>query len=265
MRRHVVLAASAAFALTLGVSACNGTASDNAAGLALGTDGVSGQPQPLPEAPTQGTGQNGNVNADPAPTPTATPPASTAAFGPTCTGAGGICLALKSVVYTNSAGVPVVSDPDALANLTTINEIWSQCGIAFEYGEYVKVNPVDQGLGLNTSTLGELSTIRNQFENNSTLLVVTTGAWSGSLGSGAANAWTNMPGSGTYGVVLEEPVGSFGNIIAHELGHYLNLDHMADTSDVMNAEIYQGSTRLTTSQCSAAKAAATSYWTAMQR
>lgn len=264
------LAASAVMSfLMLSLSACNGTASDPEAGLALGQDETTGQVQPLPESPSQGTGPMPSPTGAPMPAPTDTPapaPTSTAALGPSCSGSDGICLSLKYVVYKDgAAGAAALSETEALANLATINQIWSACGIAFEFGKYEVVNPSEHGLSFNTPTSSELNEIRGEFEEDDSLLVVTTGAWSGSLGSGSANAWANMPGSGIYGIVLEAPVGNFGNIVAHELGHYLNLGHYADATDVMNAVIYQGSTKLTTAQCNAARSASNGYWAAMQR
>jgi hypothetical protein len=67
------------------------------------------------------------------------------------------------------------------------------------------------------------------------------------------------------GVVMEQPVGAYPNIIAHELGHYLNLGHVSDSANVMNPIIYSNSTRVDPSQCEAARAAATYWWTNMIR
>jgi hypothetical protein len=176
-----------------------------------------------------------------------------------------LCLALKYVVYQDSTGTPVVTDDGTVANLEAINDVWSQCDIAFEIENYEAVDPSSEGLLYHTSTSGQLNTVRSAFEDSRTLLVVTTGNWSGTLGAGSANAWTMMPGGSPYGVVLEAAVASYPNIIAHELGHYLNLDHIADSTEVMNAVIYTSSTQLTSSQCSTARSAAINYWASMLR
>jgi hypothetical protein len=233
----------------LGLAACNGEGSN---GAILGSDAVDGTSQPVPS--------NGNV--DPAPSGGAAPQ-----IGASCHGSnpGKLCLSLRYVAYKDSAGKAVVSESETLTNLAQINQVWSQCDIAFEIGSYVAANPSDYGLDFNTASSSDLSRVRGAFLQDSSLLVVTTGAWSGTLGAGSANAWTTMPGGGTYGVVLESPVGTFPNIVAHELGHYLNLDHVSDTSDVMSPIIYSSSTSLTQAQCTAARAAATHYWSAMLR
>ena len=237
--------------LIRGLSACNGP--NGPAGQELGRDQVSGSPALIPPNTPPATGAGGGGP-------------NTAKLGDTCgsTDKSQICLALKYVVYTDSAGAPVVDRPTALANLASINSIWSQCNIAFQIDDFVELNPADYGLTYNTPTMKELSTIRSDLSNSTELLVVTTGAWAGSW-SGSANAWTAMPSGGPFGVVLEGPVGNFGPIIAHELGHYLNLGHVNDSSDVMNAIISTGSTGLTTQQCTDARAAAGFFWIPMSR
>ena len=178
-----------------------------------------------------------------------------------------ICLALKYVVYADSAGNEVVSRDIALKNVVAINKIWSPCRIAFQIDEYIAVLPKDFGLLFNPANSIEMIGIRRSQVDDATLLVVTTGTWNrdGSLGATGANAWTSMPEEGPYGVVLERPVGDFSNIIAHELGHYLNLGHMDDANDLMNPVIYNASTQLTALQCEKARLAAGTYWQRMLR
>ena len=60
-------------------------------------------------------------------------------------------------------------------------------------------------------------------------------------------------------------MGTFGLIIAHELGHYLNLLHVSDSSALMNPVIYSSSKSLYSSQCNTARAAANYYWSRAQR
>ena len=234
----------------IGMNGCNGQGAGGT--QAQGSDSVTQSPAPIPPG-------TGTVTVPPA---TGNP----GVVGPSCHG-GSDCLALKYVVYKDSAGVPVVSQDEAIANVQSINQTWSACGISFQMDEFLAVNPVDFGLTFNTANNSELDPIRRAFDGSDTLLVVTTGKWdrTGTLGSTGANAWTNMPGSSALGAILESAVGTYPNIIAHELGHYLNLPHVSDTTDLMNPVIYSTSTRLTSSQCSAALAAVTHYWSAMLR
>ena len=174
---------------------------------------------------------------------------------------------MKYVSYENDSGSAIVDQATTLANLQTINQLWGQCNIAFQIDTVQAVNPSQSGLEFSPANTSELDDIRSAYADNKTLLVVTTGTWnrSGSLGSTPANAWTAMPGGGPYGSVLEQPVGNYGNIVAHELGHYLNLDHVSDTSDLMNPIIYANSTSLYPSQCNTARSAANYFWTSMLR
>lgn len=180
-----------------------------------------------------------------------------------------VCLGLKYVAYE----VPEDNDPatvteqQALANVQGINRIWQQCDLAFEINEFDTVDPTADDLPYDIANYSDLESIRRDFGVANALLVVTTGKWdrAGSLGDTSANAWTALPGGAPYGAVLEEPVATFSNIIAHELGHYLNLSHVPDATDLMNPVIYATSSELTAAQCQTARSAATYFWWRMLR
>ena len=133
--------------------------------------------------------------------------------------------------------------------------------------DFEQLDPSQHGLNFNPSNTSEMDDIRKAFQNTNQFLQVTTGIWNrgGTLGQNTANAWTAMPGGDPVGSVFEQPVAAFGNIYAHEVGHYLDLYHVPDNADVMNATIYSSSTQLTSDQCSTAKTAIQAYWSAMLR
>jgi hypothetical protein len=189
--------------------------------------------------------------------------------GPTCKSGdtSKVCLSLKYVAYKSPSGTPVVTQDDAIKNIKDINQVWSQCGVAFQIGSYVAADPKASGLKYNTANNAELDDIRKAYGDETNLLVATTGPWDreGTLGNTAANAWTAMPGENLYGAILEKSVGTFGNIIAHELGHYIGLDHVSDESDLMNPVIYDSSSKLTQDQCSTARSTIASDWQRMVR
>lgn len=178
-----------------------------------------------------------------------------------------LCLGLKYVVYQNSSNKAVVSQPDLVKTVDGISDVWKQCDIGFQLDQVVSAQPPSGTLKYNPANMIEMDDIRKVYGDSNSLLVVTTGKWdrSGSLGNTGANAWTSMPGELLAGVILESTVGTFVNIIAHELGHYLNLDHVSDDTDLMNPIIGDKSKALTRQQCSEARAAVNSEWQRMIR
>jgi hypothetical protein len=178
-----------------------------------------------------------------------------------------LCLAIKYVAFKDAVGKSVLSEKDAIQNIIGINQVFSQCGIGFQIEEFLSEDPTKTGLAFNTSEDSELEEIRKTFQDPSALLIVTTGKWnrSGTLGKSSANAWTNMPGADHGGAVLESTVAVFSNIIAHELGHYLNLYHIQDRSYLMNPIIYKYSTRFTEEQCNTMRESAQNHWKQMLR
>ena len=235
------------------ISGCTGDGSQGTVGEIPGYDMSSGTP--VSKKPTE-----------PNPAPTEGP---SGTLGPSCRSDDNsrFCVALKYVVYKDSNDRPVVSEQEAISNLAAVNAVFSKCQIAFQIDEFVPAEPSRYGLTFNTANSSELDIIRRAFQDDSEMVVVTTGDWnrSGSLGSTGANAWTNMPGMGLYGVILEDAVGTYPNLIAHELGHYVNLDHSSDASNLMSPIIYTTSTGLTAGQCSAARDALNSFWPRMLR
>jgi predicted Zn-dependent protease len=65
--------------------------------------------------------------------------------------------------------------------------------------------------------------------------------------------------------VFESAVADYPQIMAHELGHYLGLEHVSNTSNAMNAIIYPYSEDLSDSQCDQAREIAQEFWSGMMR
>jgi hypothetical protein len=177
------------------------------------------------------------------------------------------CLNLKYVIYQDRS-----QHADALLGqlektLGEINQIWDTCGIEFQLAQLKLINPVRHGLNRVTHDSAEFSRIRQKFQDDRHFLVVATSNWSrhGSLGNSRANAWTNLPGDQLHGVIVERRAAYDPNVIAHELGHYLSLDHHSDRRDLMSPVIYSSSTTLTPSQCRTARAAVRTFWTDVMR
>lgn len=251
-----VLSVSVVLAGAANFSGCNSNADMNMNGRMLGMNGIVFQQGNSPQShPFQGGSADNDQNLENAKR--------------SCKGdnPNQVCLALKYVVYKDSSGKPVLGPDEVEENLKQINSLWNQCDLNFTVEELVKADPADYGLSVHPAQNYELTSIRKAFQDPSMLLVVTTAPWdrSGSLGNTGANAWTAMPGTAPYGAVLESPVGTYANIIAHELGHYLNLDHANSQAELMNPIIYNSSKTLTSRECSEARAAVSTYWERMLR
>lgn len=234
----------AGFALVLtGLTGCDGASSSVEGSAAASSNG-------------SGSGDSSAVQGSTSPM----------AVGATChsTNPDDICIGMKVVVFKDSRGNAVSDEATTLANLAGINKIWKQCGIAFQVEKYETVNPADMGLAFGGSSAeAETSATRKAYEDDNRFLVVTTGAW-----NVQKNAWTASPGAGPYGAVMEGSIASgYSEIYAHELGHYLNLDHTSQgaTANVMSATIAHSSVQLNASQCTEARATAKSFWSAMLR
>lgn len=172
-----------------------------------------------------------------------------------------LCIALKYVSYSDpTSGQPIVDQSQAAANVQGINSVWTQCQVQFTLETYQAVNPATLGLPFAPATQDDLGSARQALQGSTTLLVTTSGQWTGDLGAATANAWSVLPPEGPFGSVLEASVATIPNLIAHELGHQLNLVHVADQYDVMNPIIYSNSLNMTDDQCSMARATAISFW-----
>ena len=241
------------FAMT--APACNGLLMQEA-GHMLGRDHVTGPAARIPADNGRRVGDGpGNGGAP--------------SVGPSCRSEDTekLCLGVKYVVYKDDNGTPVVPEQDAVDNIVGINSVYGQCGVGFQIDQYTAIDPVDFGLRYRTATYRELDDIRKALGDDTKILLVTTGSWdrTGTLGNTSANAWTSLPDGDPYGAILEKPVGKFSNIIAHELGHYMNLLHLNDRNNLMNPIIYTASTKLSDAQCKGIREAASQYWSRMLR
>lgn len=254
--QSVFLATLALFSL----SSCKGMSGE--VGDILGTDeveerGFDETPADPVDPGNDGTGDTGDGDTR----------VDAPAIGDSCVSddASKICLGLRYVVYRSADGTSASDDASVLENLRVMNSIWASCNIQFQVDELLYADPAEKGLLFNPTTQSQLTSVRQAYETNSTLLLVTTGLWAGSLGSGSANAWATMPGGSPNGVVLESAVHDYSNIYAHEIGHSLNLDHYGATSNVMSSVIYTSSNTLTSGQCTEAQDAIDSWMTRMMR
>jgi hypothetical protein len=229
----------------LALAACNGT---EQAGAGDGSADASAQ---IPGTPD---GKGGYTS----PTP------STPAVGESCVSSdpNKICLAIHFVSYTKD-GKATATAAQASTIIHKMNQVFAQCNIGFQIQQYEQVDPVDYGLAYGSSSQNQTDTIRSTFQSpTDQLLAVTTGPW-----GTAVNAWTNMPGDNVYGAIMEASIVAYGDgiIYTHEFGHYLGLDHVSNSANLMNPVISPTSDDLSSSQCATAREVSQSYWSDMIR
>ena len=168
-----------------------------------------------------------------------------------------IRMAIRYVAYSGEDHSPTATAADVDRFLELANGIYAACSMRFVLEDYLIADPLPRGLPFGLSGMAQLDPTRTAFEQPNRLVVIETGDWNHNT-MGPANAWTAMPGSLPAGAVVEAAIGTHPEIIAHELGHYLNLDHVTDARNLMNPIIYHSSTALSPGQCLAMRETAVS-------
>lgn len=170
------------------------------------------------------------------------------------------CMALKMITYRNGSLDPTLEKIEADALVVGMNRVWRPCGIGFTLEIFETVDPAAYRLAYSPDWRTESQRIRETFGDRERFLVVAVGPWNIST-----IAVTQMPGTGPYGVLVEEDYATNELTVGHELGHYMGLYHIRDTSNLMNPYIGTGTEALNRSQCEIARETNTRYWTAMMR
>ncbi|MBC7398231.1 MAG: matrixin family metalloprotease [Bdellovibrionales bacterium] len=193
----------------------------------------------------------------PAPVTTPTP----APISSTCVSSdpAHLCMGIKMVSYTKNDS-PVLSESQANALIAGINKAWSPCNIAFQLEKYEAVDPATRGLNFDSNWRYDGDTIRSNFNDGNTFLVVSVGNLTGST-----IAVTQMPGTGVYGVLVENNYANNPLTVGHELGHYMGLYHVNDTSNLMSAYIGPNTAAVNADQCATARKTDFDYWQVMMR
>jgi hypothetical protein len=159
-----------------------------------------------------------------------------------------VVLAVKFVEYLDAKGNPVLSPGQVNRLVGQINEEYSQCGMTVKLEGYEVADPARDHLPYSLRSVSQIDPVRAVYDDPKYLVIVNTGPWDhGSMG--APNAWTAMPGDAHAGAVIEGPVATNAPIVAHELGHYLGLNHSSIEHDMMNPVIYSNSTVISSDEC----------------
>ncbi len=163
-------------------------------------------------------------------------------------------LALRIVHFQGEHSSHVLSAKEASRLIQEVNGFFTSCRVSFVLERLDSVNAALHGLPERPSSLEELDPIRARLKDSNRLLIVQTGAWRGTLAS--ANAWTVLPGEGPLGTVMESTYARHARLIAHELAHALNLDHVTDRQNLLHPVLHPDSSALTQEQCTQMRSAA---------
>jgi len=169
-------------------------------------------------------------------------------------------MALKVVSYEDGQNPSILSESKAELLTAQINSVWKPCKIGFQLEAYQSVNPITVGLRYHPNWRSDSTSIRSTFSANDSLLVVATGSF-----SSATIAVTQMPGYAPFGTLVEEEYAENPLTVGHELGHYMGLYHIRNTSNLMNPYIGAHTENLTPSQCQIARSTNLSNWIQMMR
>jgi len=170
------------------------------------------------------------------------------------------CMALKVVSYEDSQMPSVLSEAKALELVDQMNAVWSPCKIGFQMESYLSINPITVGLDFHPNWRTQSTQVRSTFSDSQSFLVVATGSF-----SSATIAVTQMPGYAPFGTLVEEQYADNPLTVGHELGHYMGLYHLRNSTNLMNPYIGPHTENLTASQCEIARSTNRSNWVHMMR
>jgi hypothetical protein len=179
---------------------------------------------------------------------------------------GHTCLALQIDHLASSPKVPgkklhdLPHLMDAEKTLKKVNRIWAPCRISFISEKQWVVDPAEYGLWpLKTGTIPDLQAIITALWDPRFLEVLVLGKILESDGMTFAGFAVSSVGDYTEkdpgGVVIRDVHVNDGMILAHELGHLLNLQHTDRDDALMQPRHSSGSdTELSAAECETANA-----------
>jgi hypothetical protein len=180
-------------------------------------------------------------------------------------------IAVRYLSFTDSNGTAVVNQGEVQEAMDYASRIWAQCGIGFRLENFQEIQAESIGTRFNPANYSELDQMRINTQQDTDLIFIATGKWnrSGTLGSSGSNCFSSFPGDEAEGIVCEKSSAASPTMIAHEVGHWVDLRHtnspstdgVDDTNagnvgnNLMDHFVGPSNTEMTRGQCARARSA----------
>ncbi|MEW6055242.1 MAG: M12 family metallo-peptidase [Bdellovibrionota bacterium] len=149
-----------------------------------------------------------------------------------------LTIAVRYLSFRDSSGTAVASESKVRNMIDNdVAAVWRQCGISFKLERYEAVDASYANARYSPANYSELNQMRINTQSENDLVIIGTGTWNraGDLGNSGSNCYSSFPGDRAEGIVCEKKSAGSSLIMAHEVGHWLNLRHTnSPTTDAVN-------------------------------
>jgi hypothetical protein len=174
-----------------------------------------------------------------------------------------ICIGVKVVSFVKN-GKEVLNHDKAIALISRVSKVWTQCNIGFQLEDYRAADPTASGLSYEVDWYNDGDTVRSAYQDASRFLMVAAGKLTGSSNTTGVT-WDAGTGDGFYGSLIDGAYAEDELTVAHEFGHYQGLYHVNDQANLLYPYAQDDNHVLTAKQCATARSANYEYWQQMLR